>query len=65
MLGLIPLNDINNLKQIIAIAENKYEFAIKLEKAGNNIKESCLNLIATLLLIILNHNKFNELYQLL
>lgn len=62
LLGLIPINDVNNLKQIISIAENKYELSIKQGDQGLNIKESCLNLIATLLLIILNHNKFDELH---
>ncbi len=54
LLGFIPIKDLENM---LALVENKYTFAVNLDivEFKVELKQACLNLVATLLLVVMNN----------
>jgi hypothetical protein len=54
LLGFIPIKDLQNM---LSLVENKYTSAVNIDivEFKVELKQACLNLVATLLLVVLNN----------
>jgi hypothetical protein len=60
LLGFIPIKDLGNM---LALVENKYTYAVTIDSVEFKVelKQACLNLVATLLLVVMNNQSTEAL----